>query len=153
MPTPMEIALGTNADNTAVVGSGAALPVENRVNGTAVSSSNPNPVNVEQVGGVAVDNDEPAPVTPAPFTTPTTTQVALSTTVGLIVAQDGTRRRLFFNCAAAAFIGPSGVAASGGTGGFLLSADKWFESPTPTAAHYGIVASGTPAMTVLIVKD
>lgn len=107
-------------------------------------------VDIQQVGGVAVDNDEPAAITPAPFTTPTTTQVAMSTTIAQIVAADGTRRRLFVCCSAAMFIGPSGITASTG---LLLPANVPFEVPTPTAALYGITASGTPNVTVMIAKD
>lgn len=107
-------------------------------------------VNIEEVGGVAVDNDEPAATTPAPFTAPTTSQVAMSTTIAQIVAADGTRRRLFVCCSAAMFIGPSGITASTG---LLLPANVMFEVPTPPAALYGITASGTPSVTVMVVKD
>lgn len=119
-------------------------------NVAAIGADFPNPVNVAQVGGVAVDNSEPAAVTPAPFTTPITTQVAMSTTIAPIVAADAARRRLFVSCASAMFIGPSGITA---TTGLLLPANILFEVPTPTAALYGITASGTPSVTVLVVKD
>lgn len=110
----------------------------------------PNNVNVAQIGGQAADPDEPAKVTPAPFVTIVATQVAMGTTVAPIIAADATRRRLFFTCAAAMFLGPSGVTA---LTGLLLPANVPFEAPAPTAAWFGITASGTPNVTVLSVKD
>jgi hypothetical protein len=117
------------------------IPVALSVDGSPASADNPSSVNIAQVGSVAVDPTEPAKVTPAPFTTMTTGQVALSTSAAPIVAADATRRNITVVATVDWIYGfTSGVTASTGM--------RWYAGiPRDfggyVGAIYGILADGT----------